>query len=396
MKEILTVWKKELLDNFRDRRTLITAIMMPIILMPLMLIGTFKLQEYQVNQADEKTTFIGISSQEDAPSLVAYLENQEKVELRYNLVDYKKEIDEGNINIYLEVGDDFESKLSSQGVADINVYLKSSNIDSSTASSKVSLFLTGFNQIIGVSRLTEQGIDPNIIQSLLINYEDISTAEERGGFFVGLLLPMFIVIFAIVGGMYIAIDVSAGEKERKTLEALLLAPISRFKLVMGKYLAVTTMASVTIILSLISMSVAFTLYPPDLVGMGEVAVNLNAISIGIMLVIGIIMAAMFSGFLLSVAIFAKSYKEAQNYISPFYLLAVLPVAIANSLPGFKPTIYFFAIPGVNAVFVIKESLLGVYDYLHIIITIISLLIFAVIAVVIASKIYSKEGILFRD
>jgi len=396
MKEILTVWKKELLDNFRDRRTLITAIMMPIILMPLMLIGTFKLQEYQVNQADEKTTFIGISNQEYAPSLVAYLESQEKVELRYNLVDYKKEIDEGNINVYLEVGDDFESQLNNLGVAGINIYSKSSNIDSSTAVSKVNVLLSTFNQIIGVGRLSEQGIDPNITQSLSINFEDIATAEERGGFIVGLLLPMFIVVFAIVGGMYIAIDVSAGEKERKTLEALLLAPISRFKLVMGKYLAVTTMASLTIVLSLISMSVAFILYPPDLAGMGEVAVNLNVVSVSIMLVIGIIMAAMFSGFLLSVAIFAKSYKEAQNYISPFYLLAVLPVAIANSLPGFKPTIYFFAIPGINAVFVIKESLLGVYDIVHILITIVSLLIFAIIAIVIASKIYSKEGILFRD
>lgn len=396
MKEILTVWKKELVDNFRDRRTLLTAVLMPIILMPLMLIGTFKLQEYQVSRAEEKTTFIGISSQEDAPSLITYLEAQEKVELKYGLIDYENNINEGLINVYLEVEDDFERQLNNSGVADINIYSKSSNIDSSTAVSKVNVLLATFNQMIGVRRLSEQGIDPNITQSLSINFEDIATAEERGGFFVGLLLPMFIVIFAIVGGMYIAIDVSAGEKERKTLEALLLAPISRFKLVLGKYLAVTTMASLTIVLSLISMSVAFILYPPDLTGMGEVVVNLNIISVSIMLVIGIIMAAMFSGFLLSVAIFAKSYKEAQNYISPFYLLAVLPVAIANSLPGFKPTIYFFAIPGINAVFVIKESLLGVYDIIHILVTIGSLLIFAVIAIVIASKIYSKEGILFRD
>ncbi|XOU94645.1 MAG: ABC transporter permease [Candidatus Kerfeldbacteria bacterium] len=396
MKEIFTVWKKELIDNFRDRRTLITAIMMPIILMPLMLIGTFKLQEYQVNQAEEKTTIIGINKQESAPSLISYLEEQDKVELVYGIGNYKNDIDDGTINVYIEVEEDFETVLSSQGIADVSLYLKSSNIDSSTAVSKVNLFLNTFNQIIGVSRLSEQGIDPNIIQGLAINIEDISTAEERGGFIVGLLLPMFIVIFAIVGGMYIAIDVSAGEKERKTLEALLLAPISRFKLVMGKYLAVTTMASITIILSLISMSVAFSVYPPDLAGLGEVVINLNITSVSIMLIIGIIMAFMFSGFLLSVAIFAKSYKEAQNYISPFYLLAVLPVAIANSLPGFKPTIYFFAIPGVNAVFVIKESLLGVYDFTHIMITIISLLIFAAISIVVASKIYSKEGILFRD
>src|SRR4029079_488928 len=105
---------------------------------------------------------------------------------------------------------------------------------------------------------------------------------------------------------------------------------------------------------------------------------------------------MFSGLLLSVAIFAKSYKEAQNYISPFYILAVVPISIANTIPGFKPTLGYFLIPGINAVFVMKEVLVGVYDPAHIMTTIISLLLMDALGIFLASKIYSQEGILFRD
>lgn len=396
MKQIFIVWKKELIDNIRDRRTLMTAILMPVILMPVILIGTFKLQEFQVKQTEEKTAVVGIASLDTAPTLVNYLNDQPKIELKTIAPDvYTQEIDNGTIGAYLEVPADFETILAAGQTAQVSVYTKSSNIDSGTAGQKVQTALAMLGQQIGAERLVAQGIDPTIIQGISIDAQDVSTAEERGGFFIGLLLPMFVVIFAIVGGMYVAIDVSAGEKERKTLEALLLAPLSRFKIVMGKYLAVTTMASMTIILSLVSMSIAFAVYTPD-VGLGTLTINLSPAAIAVMLVIGVIMAIMFSGLLLSVAIFAKSYKEAQNYISPFYILAVLPVAIANSLPTFKPSSAFFAIPGMNAVFVIKEVLLGTYDWTHIGITAVSLIIFAGAGIAIASKIYSKEGILFRD
>ncbi len=396
MREIFIVWKKELIDNFRDRRTLMTALLMPVILMPVILIGTFKLQEYQVKQTEEKTAVIGIASLTEAPTLVDFLSQQPKIELKEIAPEtYAQEIDNGTIGAYLAIPADFEMQLASDESPVVTVYSKSSNLDSATAGQKVQTTLAIFSQQIGTGRLMAQGIDPSIIQGVAITPEDISTAEERGGFFIGLLLPMFIVIFAIVGGMYVAIDVSAGEKERKTLEALLLAPLSRFRIVMGKYLAVTTMASMTIILSLVSMSIAFALYTPDL-GMGTLTIDLSPAAIAIMLVIGIILAVMFSGLLLSVAIFAKSYKEAQNYISPFYILAVLPVGIANSLPSFKPSLAFFAVPGMNAVFVIKEVLLGTYDWTHIGITVATLVVFAGLGIVVASKIYSKVGILFRD
>jgi sodium transport system permease protein len=394
MNTILTVFKKEIIDSIRDKRTLWTAVLMPIFLMPAILVGSLKFQEYQLKQTEAKPALVAVQPAGKAPTLVDFLKSQPKFEIQ-DIIDIPASIDAGTINIALEVPENFESELHANRAAKIQVKQKSSNIDSATALSKVQAALALFNQQRVEVALEQKGINPETLVAIVPTTVDIATAEERGGFIAGFLLPMFIVLFAIVGGMYIAIDVSAGEKERKTLEALVLAPISRLRLVMGKYLAVAATASASIIMSLTSLTIAFNLFPPTF-GSEAVSINLTAPTLAIMLVIGVILSVMFAGLLLSVAIFAKSYKEAVNYISPFYLLAILPVAIFAQIPGLKPTLAMFLIPGVNATFVMKDALIGEYDLTKILVTLGSLLVYATIAILAAGKIYSKESILFRD
>lgn len=397
MKPIITVFVKEILDSLRDRRTLFTAVLMPILLMPAIMVGSFKLQEAQVKKAQEKVITVAVSGAEYAPSLTTFLAEQENTKVEEAAADYREAIKNGTSAVAIEVPSDYEQYLLDTTPVPLTVLYKSSDVDSSTAFTRVSTLLQAYNQTVGVDRLQARGLSPSLLQAVLPVTTDVSTPEERGGFFLGLLLPMFIVLFSIIGGMYIAIDVSAGEKERKTLEALLYAPVRRIELVMGKFLAVASTASVTIILSLASLYAGFKLFPPpSFDGGGQIAVNLSLGSVGIMLGIGVILAIMFSGMLLSVAIFAKSYKEAQNYISPFYLLAILPISIVSTIPGFKPPLLLFLAPGMNAVFVMKEVLLGVYDTGHILITAGSLFVFAALAIVISTYIYSREGVLFRD
>ncbi len=394
MSTIYTVFKKEIIDSIRDKRTLWTAVLMPIFLMPAILVGSMKFQEYQVKKTEAKPALVAVLPADAAPSLVDFLNSQPKFEVKA-VANVAASIDDGTINIALEVPKNFEAQLQAGQPVKVTVQQKSSNIDSSTALSKVQAALGLFNQQRAAVILQQQGIDPQSLAAIVPTLVDIATPEERGGFIAGLLLPMFIVLFAIVGGMYIAIDVSAGEKERKTLEALVLAPVSRLKLVMGKYFAVAATASASIILSLTSLTVAFQMFPPSF-GTEAVTINLTPPTLAIMLVIGVILSVMFAGLLLSVAIFAKSYKEAVNYISPFYLLAILPVAIFAQIPGLKPTLVMFLIPGVNATFVMKDALVGTYDLMKIFVTLGSLLVYATIAILAAGKIFSKESILFRD
>lgn len=394
MREAFTVLRKEIKDTLRDRRTLYTAVIMPIVLMPLIMVGSIKLQESQVKSMANQEAIVAVADQSTVPSLVAFLNKQDKIKVSDIQSDFENKLIAGTIQTYVNVPGDFESKLLGNQPIAVQVYQKSTDQKSSVAASKVETALTAFNQMVVAQKMTKAGLDPSILQSVVVESKDLASDQEKGGYFLGMLLPMFIVLFSIAGGMYVAIDVSAGEKERKTLEALLLAPLSRFKLVTGKYLAVATTSVTSVLLSIASMYVAFKIWPPNFGS--SMAFSMNLTTVLLMVVLGIILSIMFAGFLLAVAIFAKSFKEAQNYITPFYLLAILPVSIFSSIPGFKPTLGLFFIPSVNAVFLFKESLLGVTDWLHIAVTIGSTIVMSIIAITLATKLYSRESILFRD
>lgn len=397
MAQVTTIWIKELIDNFRDRRTLYTALLMPVILMPAILTSEFKLITAQSKSAEAKIAKVAVVNGDRAPTLVDFLKQQKKITIEPIPADIKQAVDAGTVNIVIDVPVDFEANLSHGVPSQVTITQKSSNYDSSTAASKINAALSVFNQTEAAKRLQTAELAPTILTSIIPQPKDLASAQELSGYFLGFLLPMFIVIFAIIGGMYVAIDVSAGEKERKTLEALLVTPVSRMKIVIGKFLAVATMATITIVLSVFSMYAAFKIVPPpNIAGTGQMAVNLTIPTLLLLLLVGVILAIMFAGLLLSVAIFAKSYKEAQNYLSPLYLLAVLPVALTSLVPGFKPTTPYFLLPGINAVYLMKEVLLGNFIMPHMLTTLASLLVFAALGILLATKIYSKEGILFRD
>jgi sodium transport system permease protein len=383
MRQILTVWKKEIKDTIRDRRTLIISVIMPIVFMPLMMVGSIKMQEQQIKSAEKQVAVVAVENQDKAPTLADFLKSQEKVQVKETSGDLKDKLNAGEIQVIVTPPIDFEEKLKAGVPTEIVLMQKSTESKSSTAFSRINSLLVVLNHTLASEKLAAAKMDPSVLQSIIVKPEDLASDKEKGGFFLGLLLPMFIVLFTFIGGMYIAIDISAGEKERKTLEALLLTVAS------------TSITSV--VLSIGSMYAAFKIWPPDFgesVGAFEFSISLSTVFL--MLGIGIILSIMFAGLLLAVAIFAKSYKEAQNYVTPFYLATVLPVAILGSYPGFKPSSVFFFIPVVNAVLLFKENLMGVYDSLHIVATLGSLLFFAVLSVIIAAKIYSKESILFRD
>ncbi|MFA5051690.1 MAG: ABC transporter permease [Patescibacteria group bacterium] len=394
MREIFTVWKKEIQDTLRDRRTLFTAVIMPIFIMPLVLVGSFKLQESQQNTIANQVAVVALSDQSTAPSLTDFLVKQDKIDLQPAPADFQQAIANGTLQAYIDIPADFEPSLASDQPVTLTVYEKSTDTKSATAFQKVQTAILLFNESVAATKLSAADVNPAILHSVTVAANDLATEQERGGYFLGLLLPMFIVIFSIAGGMYIAIDVSAGEKERKTLEAILMAPLSRLKIVSGKFLAVATTAIVSVVFSVASMYAAFKIWPPNLGTALTFDITLGTALL--MLGIGVILSVMFAALLLAVGIFAKSFKEAQNYITPFYLLAILPVSIFSSIPGFKPPLALFVVPPLNAVFVFKESLIGETSSSHVLVTLGSLIVASIVSIIIATKIYSKESILFRD
>ncbi len=410
MRQILTIWKKEIRDTIRDRRTLMAMILIPLLIMPLLIVGMGKMVEYQIKKGVEETVKIMVVDKENSPALYGIISKQNKIKLLENIPNFKESVVLGEIDAAVVIPPDFETDIKNLRPVKIKIISKSTNDKSGNAITKIGLAIGEFNDKTLKDRFFAQKINPAILSDVSIDQEDAASEKERGGFGLGFILPIFIVIWAITGGQYTAIDVSAGEKERKTLEALLLTPVKRFTLVLGKFLAVATTALVSVVVSLGSLyfSIKFFGIGP-ISGSGEFQsanpagpqgaifdLSIDMQTLSLIFIVSLLLVFLFSALLLSISIFAKSFKEAQNYLGPLYIVIILPVSLMNTMIGAEPALWIFALPAVNAVALFKELLIGAYNYSHIIVTIASLAIFSLIALLAATRIYSKESVLFKN
>lgn len=409
MRQILTIWKKELKDTIRDKRTLMSSIILPLVLMPLLIIGIGKFTLYEIQRSQEQAVKIAFVNETQAPELVNAIKKQDKTDVVKIEGDLSTAVKNDQIDAGIIIPVDFQTSLEKQSPIQIKVIRDSTNSRSSTALSRIETGLATYNNQVLQTRFSQQKINPTVLASVTAVPEDVATEKEKGGYGLGFILPLFIVMWSIIGGQYTAIDASAGEKERKTLEALILTPVKRLNIVFGKFLAVSTVALTSVIVSLVSLYIGLKFSGSSIFNQTgqltttntsgarvDVVFSLEPKAILILFAASLFLVFMFSALLLSISIFAKSYKEAQSYIGPAYLIVVLPTVFINILPNLKPALWFFAIPVLNAILLFKEVLLGTYDWGHILVTVGSLVVYSLVAIFVATKIYNKEGILFRD
>jgi sodium transport system permease protein len=392
MRRALVIFRKEMKDTMRDRRTLVVMVLVPILLMPLILVASVKLAEWSSRSQSEDVVQLMVSGGEYAPLLVTWLSADERIEVFQEQGDAAILLKEGAIDGNLIIPEDFMSGIYTGREVRVGLEINSTRGNSAASVDKVKSAVAAYSELVVADRLEAMGLTTEVLNGVEVEAEDTATAEEKGGAFLGYLLPMFLVIFAMVGGMYTAMDISAGEKERKTLEALLMTPASRTEIVTGKFLAVAAVSVVTILLSMAAIFVTAPLISGSL---GEMDLTLNVSAALIMLPVAVLLAAMFAALLLAVSIFARSYKEAQNYVTPLYLLAVLPVIVANALPsGNYPLLYI--IPGFNAVILFRELLVGDFVVSHIALTVVSSIVYTLISIRCAAAIYARDDVLVDE
>jgi len=386
-----------------------SSIVLPLVLMPLLIIGIGKFTVYQIQKSQEQVVKIAFVNESIAPELADAIQKQDKTEVVKIEGDLSEAVKNDKIDAGIIIPTDFQTSLDKQTPIQIKVIRNSTSSKSTTALSRITAGLVVYNNEVLQSRFSKQKINPTVLASVTAVPEDVATEKERGGFGLGFILPLFIVMWSIIGGQYTAIDASAGEKERKTLEALILTPVRRLNIVFGKFLAVSTVALLSVVISLVSLYIGLKFSGSSIYNQasqtaaaGTNSESLNIVfslepkAIIILLAASLFLVFMFSAILLSISIFAKSYKEAQSYIGPAYLIVILPTVFVNTLPGLKPALWFFALPVMNAILLYKEVLMGTYDWNHILVTVGSLVVYSLVAIFLAAKIYSKEGILFRD
>jgi sodium transport system permease protein len=395
IRTIKVVYLKELLDTIRDRRTLIAMIVVPILLFPVMMIGFGWFAGTQTIKMAEETAKLAVLGKDNAPHLYQLIEQSNHLQI----VQYpnpREALSKGEIQAILEIPEQFESKVESEAPAEITLLFDAATIKSNIAKGKVYAAIEGYRKELVTRRLESRKINESILKPFEINEQNVASEEKMTGMVLGMILPYIVILLSLTGAMYPAIDLTAGEKERGTMETLLISPATRLELVIGKFLTVFTASFITGILATISMFVTLMLGLSILKELTkELAFSIQFGAVFVMLLLLVPVSMIFSALLMSIAIFARSYKEAQSYISPLMILVVMPVVIPMMAPTMELNLRWVWVPIVNVSLILKEVFTGTYNWGYIGLIFLSMGCYAAIALFIATRLFQREKVLFR-
>jgi sodium transport system permease protein len=243
-----------------------------------------------------------------------------------------------------------------------------------------------------LDRLEAAQVPIDTLRPVRVTRTDLANTEQRGGFLLGSLLPLFIIMTVLMGALYPAIDLTAGERERGSIQTLFTAPISPVEILTGKYLTVLTISLISGMANLLSLTLVFSqgmLLEPELAQLLDFGLSASDL-LGLFLCI-ILIAVMVSAVLLAVAAVAPSFKDAQSYVTPVYLLCLIPATLAQ-MPGFTYTPTMALVPAVNIVLLMKQVLIEGLQMTSLLPVATSSLAYAAIILVLAARMFADESL----
>ena len=394
LKKVKIVFFKEMLDILRDRRTIISMLLVPLLVFPILTMGFTSLILSQAKKAEKQTHKIALLQEQNAPGLTEIIKKIPTLELvKIPSDSIQSAINNKTIRAAIKFPENLETKLQNEENDSVLIYYDQTEMKSAIVYTKLKELLKTYADSVTDLRLLKRKIDRKLLSPLKIKAENVASPKKVGGFFISMFLPYILVLLALQGGMYPAIDLTAGEKERGTLETILVSPLSRLEISLGKFFAVLTATVVTAILGTTSMTVS------SLLGMAKGGEMKAAFSMSpeaglVILVLMLPLCCFFAGILLAIALLAKSYKEAQSYLTPLMFLVIFP-AMISFMPGFELSTKVAFIPIVSTVMGIKEALLGNFHWGKIWITFVSNCVFASFGIFVAKRAFEKESVIFR-
>ena len=335
---LLTVMRKEWLDFFRDRRTFLLSLLMAPLLYPLIFLGIGKLTQLRAETQLEKSLSVPVLGIERAPTLMTYLASY-GIQARPAPADIEARVRAQQEDLALAIDPDFAKDWAAGRPAKIDIITDTTRRNGDVKVARVSKVLEGYSNGVGAMRLLVRGINPAVATPLHVGTRDMATPEAKNSQFMAVLLPMILTIFAFIGGAHLAMDTTAGERERQSLEPLLATPAPRAALVGGKMLAATALGLATLLLILVSFkasaSLASGLARQMDVSWAAMAKLLLAL-LPLVLIGTALMTALAAG--------AKSMKEAQSHIMWLMLLPMLPAYGLMAYPLKDTALWQYAVP----------------------------------------------------
>lgn len=392
------VFRKELRDTLRDRRTLIAMVVVPLLLFPLLMIGMARFSQSRAAEAASEVLQVAVADADGASGLADHLRKEpgfEVVEVR-DVSPLPAQVEDETLDAALIVKAGWSHALQSRRPAEVQFIYKTSD-DFDIRRKRVEGALERFEQGLLAARLGELGLQPAAIDPVVVEPRDVASKRELLGKLLGGLLPYMFIIFCFTGSMYPAIDLAAGEKERGTLETLLSSPASRLQIAAGKFAVVVLTGLASAMLATVGLYATATYgikgIPPEV--MAAVSSVLAPATMALVFALLVPLSVFFAAALLMLSLYARSYKEAMSIISPLMIVVVVPAAIALA-PGVRLGPVTAAIPILNVSLATREVIAGTAAPGHLALVFASLVALAAAGLWACARWFDREDIVFRS
>ncbi len=382
MAMLFKIYKKEMIDSFRDKRTLLLTVLLPILMMSAL---TF-FYESLISDGEDETYTLAVEEDISAEQ-ETILGTLDKVEL-LRAENPEQAFIDGEVQAAIVFADNFDAEVQAGEAGNVELIGDTFSQKSSNLIYLVSGKLAEYEQIVVAERLQQANIDPSITQAVAVEQRETNT-EDSNIQVLALLIPLILSIAIGVGAGPSAADIFAGEKEKKTMEALLMTPVNRSTLLMAKYL---TISSVGVIIGVITLAVVaievafFTEHLKAAISFGDNMVTIIGMGALVTLVYSFFVGAL----LMITSIVGKTVKEAQSYSTPIMMVIIFPAMMIGGLGVNEFTMNHFILPFVNIFAILTELLFGVVNYGHILMTIGSNLVCIIIIFIISRILFSKD------
>jgi len=395
MGPIRTVFAKEVLENLRDRRVIFSAFFFGVLLAPALFALTTTLASNRITRDQDRPLHLPVVGGEQAPNLMRFLrENGAQIApVTLQTPDQDaaavEAVRSGRRELMLIIPPQYAEKLKAGDPAPLDLVVDTSNSSATAATERARRLLDAYGRQVAALRLLVRGISPEVVAPVDVRTVDVATPAGRSLLILG-MMTYFCLMSMLVGGFYLAIDTTAGERERGSLEPLLALPVTRGQLLMGKMLATSAFMAMSLLLTLSSFGVALAFVPLEVLGMSA---NFGPLVILEIFCVMVTFVPLGAGLMTVVASFTRSNREAQTWLSFVLLIPLAPIMFAV-LNGTRATVALMAIPSLSQHLLATALMRGdAITLVHVVISTSTTLLAGALLIWLAVRLYRRETIL---
>ncbi len=396
MTRAVTIFRKELKDTMRDKRTIIMLVVVPILVIPLLLGLVAKLGQFMSARAEAETSTIGFVGSEYGSALYEQFAADTLFEIRTDIDAGRIEelIRDDSLEGAVVVPPEFARRVEQDRQATVQIYFRSSN-QLNVTERRMRDAIEAYDESVVGGRIRRLDLDENLFDAVEIAANDVSSLQEVLGKTVGGFLPYMFVLLSFTGAMYAGIDLGAGEKERGTLETILSSPANRLDIVLGKFVVIGLVGFGSAVLSMLGLYIGVQTIgeiPQEFLDVAWNILNWKVVTMLASLMIP--MAAFFAALILAGSVYSKSYKEAQSTLTPLTFIILVPVLV-GLMPGIELNVPTALVPILNVSLATKEVIAGTIDPLQLSLVYLSLFTVAGLSIWFCVTWFNREEVLFR-